>query len=143
MQIVSSILKRKKPELTITFVIIFVLLILSASLMYYVEHDAQPNEFGSIPETLWWSVSTLTTVGYGDVTPITPFGKVCAGFIALLGIGMFALPAGILASGFEQELSSRETLKLRCPHCQKGLYLREEVLLTEAKSEEQAGESHC
>lgn len=120
MQIVGSILKRKRPELTITFVIIFVLLIITASLMYYVEHDAQPGKFSSIPETLWWSVCTLTTVGYGDIVPVTPFGKFCGGVIALLGIGTFALPAGILASGFDEEVKSRRE-SLRCPYCDKPL----------------------
>ncbi len=142
MQIVGSILRRKRPELTITFVIIFVLLIISASLMFYIEHDAQPDKFGSIPETLWWSVCTLTTVGYGDVTPVTPLGKICAGFIALLGIGMFALPAGILASGFEQELSSRRVLKMVCPHCRKELVLKEHVLLIEVDSRAITQENH-
>ena len=128
MQVVGSILKRKRPELTITFVIVFVLLIISASLMYYVENAAQPGDFGSIPETLWWSVCTLTTVGYGDVTPVTPLGKVCAGFIALLGIGMFALPAGILASGFEEEMKKKTPHLLNCPHCgEEVIYMNERL----------------
>lgn len=129
MMIVGAIFRRKRPELTITFVIMFVLLIITASLMYYVEHDAQPGEFGSIPETLWWSICTLTTVGYGDVVPVTWLGKVCGGFIALLGIGMFALPAGILASGFEEELSRRKAVSVSCPFCSKPLLLRNHQLM--------------
>lgn len=123
MQVVGSILKRKRAELSITLMIIIVLLIIAASLMYYVEHDAQPDKFSSIPETLWWSICTLTTVGYGDVVPMTPLGKTCAGFIALLGIGMFALPAGILASGFEEELSKKSKMQLKCPNCSARLLL--------------------
>ena len=126
MKVIRSILRRKKPELAIVFVILLVLLIVSSSLMYYVENSAQPEAFGSIPETLWWSVCTLTTVGYGDVTPSTPLGKVCAGFIALIGIGMFALPAGILASGFEEETLRRNSLELKCPHCGNSVILKED-----------------
>lgn len=130
MNIVGSILRRKKPELTITFVIILVLLIVTSSLMYYVENTAQPDKFGSIPETLWWSVCTLTSVGYGDAIPSTPLGKICGGFIALLGIGVFALPAGILASGFEEEMRRRGSTKLECPHCHNSVVLKEDSVLT-------------
>lgn len=138
MSIVTSIFKRKKPELTIVFGIILILLIVSSSLMYYVENSAQPDSFGSIPETLWWSVCTLTTVGYGDMTPSTPLGKACGGFIALLGIGMFALPAGILAAGFEEEMKTRGSSKFRCPHCNNKLVLTEDskmVLLKDSKDD--------
>ena len=85
--------------------------------MYFIEHKAQPENFSSIPETMWWGIATLTTVGYGDIYPITAFGKVLGGFIAVLGIGLFALPTGILASGFSEELivSKKETKS--CIHC--------------------------
>lgn len=68
----------------------------------------------SIPETLWWGVVTLTTVGYGDVVPITPLGQVFGAIIAVLGIGMFALPASILASGFISQTTGDTS---ECPHC--------------------------
>lgn len=67
--------------------------------MYFIEKEAQPEAFSSIPEAMWWGIITLTTVGYGDVYPITPLGKILGALIAFLGIGMFALPAGILGSG--------------------------------------------
>jgi len=140
MRVVGSILKRKRPELVVIFVIILVLLIISSSLMYYVENVAQPEKFGSIPETFWWSICTLTTVGYGDVTPVTPFGKVCAGFIALLGIGMFALPAGILASGFEEEMLRKGSTKLSCPYCGNTVSLNEDSSLRLGKSEQSSAE---
>ena len=127
-QLIGSILKRKKPELTITFVIIFVLLIITSSLMYYIEHDAQPETFSSIPATLWWSVCTLTSVGYGDVVPESPLGKICGGIIALLGIGIFALPAGILASGFEEEQLRKNTAAYQCPNCKESVELKDGVL---------------
>ena len=72
--------------------------------IYYFENEAQPEKFSSIIDSLWWSVATITTVGYGDVYPVTALGKVLGAFIAILGVGIFALPAGIIASGFESEI---------------------------------------
>ena len=88
--------------------LMIIMLVLSASLMYLIEHDAQPKAFADIPSAMWWSLVTLTTVGYGDVTPVTILGKVLGGFVTILGLGMYALPAAILASGFIQELSKRQ-----------------------------------
>jgi voltage-gated potassium channel len=84
-----------------------VLVVVAASLMYGVEHAAQPEGFGSIGESLWWAVVTMTTVGYGDVTPVTPLGRFLAAIIMLLGVGFVALPAGILAARFAEELQAR------------------------------------
>jgi len=85
------------------------LLLFSAAVMLYVaEADAQPEVFGSVPRALWWAVATLTTVGYGDVYPITVLGKILAGFVAILGVGLVALPAGILASSFAERLRRRK-----------------------------------
>jgi len=89
-------------------------LVVASSLMYFAEHAAQPEAFPSIPGTMWWGVVTLTTVGYGDVTPITPAGQLIGSVVAILGIGLFALPASIMASGFI-EGSSYETGF--CPDC--------------------------
>ncbi len=86
------------------FFILMVLLILTASGAYLVEQDAQPGKFGSIPDAMWWATATLTTVGYGDVTPITPLGKFFGACVTVIGIGMAALPAGILASGLADQL---------------------------------------
>ncbi len=110
----------KKEELVITFVTILGLLIVSASLMYYIERSSQPELFSSIPATMWWSVSTLTTVGYGDMVPITSFGKLLSACIAMLGIAMFALPAALLSSGFTEQIK-KQRIKNNihtCPHCQ-------------------------
>ena len=91
--------------------ILLVLLILAASGAYLVEHGAQPEKFGSIPDAMWWAIATLTTLGYGDVTPITPLGKLFGAIVAVTGIGMAALPAGILASGMADQLRrKRESL---------------------------------
>jgi len=92
------------------------LLVISSCMMYFIEHDAQPQVFSSIPATMWWAIVTLTTVGYGDTYPITPLGKCLSGMLALLGIGLFALPAGILASGFSEEIQ-KQHCKISCPHC--------------------------
>ena len=84
------------------FFILFIMLILASSGIYLVEKDAQPEKFGSIPQAMWWSIVTLTTVGYGDVYPITALGKIFGSVIIILGIGTVALPSGILASAFTE-----------------------------------------
>ncbi len=106
--LIIRVVRKQKEELMITLIIVLVMLIFASGLMYYVEHQAQPEAFSSIPETMWWGVATLTTVGYGDVYPVTAIGRVVGAFIAILGIGVFALPAGIIASGFESELKNRK-----------------------------------
>jgi voltage-gated potassium channel len=75
-------------------------ILISGSLLYFAEADAQPDKFGSIPRALWWAIVTLTTVGYGDVYPVTPLGKVLAGFIAIVGVTLIALPTGLFAAAF-------------------------------------------
>ena len=116
LKLFGRVLKAKKEELYITVFIVFLLLIIASSLLYFVEHEAQPNKFSSIPASMWWGVATLTTVGYGDTCPITPMGKFFASIISLLGIGLFALPAGILSSGFVEEIRKKRT-KIICPYC--------------------------
>jgi voltage-gated potassium channel len=88
--------------------VILVLLLFSATGMYYLEREAQPEKFGSIPDAAWWALATLTTVGYGDVVPITPWGKMLGGVVMLLGVGMIALPVAIIATGFSQESSRHQ-----------------------------------
>lgn len=99
-------------ELLLAVSLAVILLIVGATALYWAEGDIQPDKFGSIPRALWWSVVTLTTVGYGDVSPITPLGKVIAGLVAVAGIGLVALPTGILASGFSEAVQ-RDRDKLR------------------------------
>ncbi|MBN1512733.1 MAG: ion transporter [Phycisphaerae bacterium] len=116
LQTLGRVVAARKEQLLSTVFILLILLVISSCLMYYGEHEAQPQSFSSIPAAMWWAVATLTTVGYGDVCPITPIGKLMASVIAVLGIGMFALPTGILGAGFVEEINSRKRVK-RCPHC--------------------------
>jgi voltage-gated potassium channel len=117
------VLKAKKEELGITIFSGTILLILCSSLMYFLEHEIQPDKFSSIFSSMWWGVATLTTVGYGDVFPITVGGKILAAVISVLGIGLFVLPAGIVASGFSEEIqrTNHATKPMVCPHCGKEL----------------------
>jgi len=119
MKTMARVLRNKKEELGITIFIVLLLLIIASSLMYFVENPVQPEVFSSIPAAMWWGVETLTTVGYGDVIPQTALGKALGMVIAILGIGMFALPAGILGSGFFEEVQSKRRESEVCPHCGK------------------------
>lgn len=87
-----------------SFLILITVMLLAASGMYYFEREAQPVDFGSIPAAMWWAFSTLTTVGYGDVTPTTNGGKMFGAMITVVGIGMVALPTSILATGYSAQL---------------------------------------
>ncbi|MBP2626317.1 MAG: Ion transport protein [Firmicutes bacterium] len=118
--LIKHVIIAKKEYLTITMIFGMTLLIISSCMMYFVEHEAQPEIFSSIPATMWWGIVTLTTVGYGDAYPITPLGKFLSAILALLGIGLFALPAGILASGFSEEIHKQHCETL-CPHCGKDI----------------------
>ena len=104
LKIVVKVIKNKSSELISTFIVIFILLIIVASLMYYIE----PQTFDNIPQAMWWGTVTLTTVGYGDIYPTTVLGKLVGAILALLGIGLFGLPAGILAAGFIEEIQKRK-----------------------------------
>jgi len=124
LSLISSVLRQKREELSISLIFTFFLLMIASSLVYFVEHEAQADKFASIPETMWWGIATLTTVGYGDIYPITALGKFLGGLIAVMGVGLFALPAGILASGFAEAIAahkhSHETQEqgfATCPHC--------------------------
>lgn len=122
------LIARLPDVLSLSFVLL-ILLVLSSSLMYLLERDAQPDTFSSIPATMWWGIVTLTTIGYGDMAPVTAEGKLLGSFVAILGLGMFALPAGLLGGAFVEELGKARRLNReqraaaansappRCPHC--------------------------
>lgn len=118
MRVLGNVVRSKKEELFVCIFTGMILLIVASSLMYFVESEAQPDAFSSIPGAMWWGVATLTTVGYGDIYPVTPWGRLIGASVSILGIGMFALPAGILASGFAEEISRNKSKRgLVCPHC--------------------------
>ncbi|MBL8236100.1 MAG: ion transporter [Bryobacterales bacterium] len=102
--LLGRVFRSRREELLLSLVLVVTLVVISSTFMYAVEHDAQPVAFSSIPAAMWWGIVTMTTVGYGDVFPVTTAGKVVAGISVLLGVGLFALPAGILASGFSEEM---------------------------------------
>ena len=108
-------LAARKDLLLVSAALMFVALFSAAALLYIFEHKAQPAVFSSIPATLWWSIVTLATIGYGDMVPITVAGKICAGLTAVFGVGVFALPTAIL-TGAIIEASARAEV---CPHCGK------------------------
>ncbi len=106
-QVLIDVLKAELRPMAAALFVMFVLMLIASSAIYWAEHATQPDAFGSIPESMWWTMVTLTTVGYGDVVPITPLGRLMGVVIMLLGIGMVALPAGMLASRFSEELHKR------------------------------------
>jgi voltage-gated potassium channel len=116
---ITIVLKKTKSELAITGFIAFILLVFSSTIMYYFENGVQPEKFASIGHAFWWAVATLTTVGYGDVYPITAMGKVMSGIIALIGIGFIALPTGIISSAFMERIQEQKNVEniCKCPNC--------------------------
>lgn len=116
MKTISSVLKETKADLGITLFIAFIMLVLASTLMFYIESDVQPDKFASIGHSFWWAVATLTTVGYGDVYPVTAMGKILSGAIALIGVGIVALPTGIISSAFVEKISKKKK-SCTCPNC--------------------------
>lgn len=104
----ARVLYSERHAITGALIIMGGLLLLSATVMYELEKDVQPDAFGSVPAAMWWALATLTTVGYGDVVPVTVPGKIAGGMVMLFGLGMFALPIAIVSAGFAQEIHRRE-----------------------------------
>lgn len=128
-QIVGNIFWEKRTELSITVFVTMVLILMSSTVMYHLENEVQPEQFPDIISTFWWAIATLTTVGYGDVFPVTGWGKLVSGVIAMLGIGLVALPTGIISAAFiervEEEVRAKKKQEQKhidkgftfCPHC--------------------------
>jgi voltage-gated potassium channel len=121
LKLIRDVIKEKKAELAMTAFIAALFLIISAFLIYHVENPAQPDKFPDIFSSIWWAVATLTTIGYGDIYPITSIGKIISGLVAVLGIGLIALPTGIISAGFIEKInhSKNEKKSYICPHCGK------------------------
>jgi voltage-gated potassium channel len=124
LKLIWDVIREKKSEFVMTFFISFLMLLVSAFLMYYVENPAQPDKFKNIFSSLWWAVATLTPLGYGDVAPITTPGKIISAIVAIIGIGLIALPTGIISAGFIEKISKDVPEKQKhtseaktCPHC--------------------------
>ena len=132
---IAKVFEHKAREIFASLFFVLILLVVASLLIYYAEHDAQPQQFRNAFSGLWWAVATLTTVGYGDIYPITPIGRVLGAVIAILGLGMVAVPTSILSAGFmeilerdgeknEEKPSSSEPAdegKKFCPYCGKKL----------------------
>ena len=113
--VIRSVLYEKRNQLASSMFIIFVLMVASSLFMYSVEHPVQPDKFKNAFSGIWWSMSTLLTVGYGDIYPITPIGQFMAIVIALLGVGVVAIPTGIISAGFVEQytkLSQEQDIQL-------------------------------
>ncbi len=117
LNLIGKVFKEKKEELLSTVFIMLLLILISSTLIYHIESEQQPEMFPNIIASFWWAVATLTTVGYGDIYPITGAGKILASIIAITGIGLVALPTGIISSGFMDEIKKRKGHT--CPHCGK------------------------
>lgn len=121
---IATVFKRKKHQLISSIAVVLILMVISSVLMYNIENEAQPEAFSNALSALWWSVATLTTVGYGDIYPITVGGKILSAVMALLGIGLIAVPSGIISSGFIENIDNERIEddndeKTYCPYCGK------------------------
>lgn len=108
MALFAAVIRNESRPLLGALMVMGVLLVLNSSIMFVLEREAQPEVFASIPHTLWWAIVTMASVGYGDMAPITVWGKVFGGFVMILGIAMFGVPVGILATGFAAEIRKRD-----------------------------------
>jgi voltage-gated potassium channel len=114
-RLVGAVIKDKKDELGITLFGTFILLLVTSTLMYEIENPYQPEQFPNIFASFWWAVATLTTIGYGDVYPITAWGKFLAGLTAIFGIGLVAIPTGLISVGFMEEIDKKNKKKKQQP----------------------------
>jgi voltage-gated potassium channel len=109
MSLLGRVVRDEAGPIAAALFVLATLLVAAASFAYLAEHEAQPLVFASIPDAMWWAIVTMTTVGYGDMVPVTTLGKVIGGVIGIIGLGMVALPAGLLASGFSEQLHQRKS----------------------------------
>lgn len=105
LRVIGDVLRKKKGQLMSSCFIVFILMIASSLLMYNFEHEAQPEAFANAFSGFWWAANSLLTVGYGDVVPITLAGRICGLVLTFLGVGVVAIPTGILSAGFMEQVS--------------------------------------
>lgn len=113
MNTLGRAVRSRASHLLVSFSIALIFLVLAGTVMFWIEAEGQPDQFGSIPRALWWSVATMTTVGYGDVVPHTAIGRMLAGFVSLAGIILIAIPTGIMAAAFSDELAKEHEAAAR------------------------------
>lgn len=127
---ISDVLRKKRDQLISSCFIVFVMICAASIMMYNLEHKAQPDAFANAFSGLWWAVNTLLTVGYGDIVPITIAGKICGSILTFLGVGLVAIPTGILSAGFIEQMNEEKSNEKPtedgykynyCPHCGKEL----------------------
>ncbi|MFW9998575.1 MAG: potassium channel family protein [Candidatus Hodarchaeota archaeon] len=116
-EIILAVIKRKKEELLITLMLSLILMFFGATLIYISEHEAQPDKITNLFGAMWFTAINLFTIGYGDIVPLTPFGKIVSGSISFIGITLFLLPASVIVSGFLEELEERKPTSEVCPNC--------------------------
>lgn len=130
MSSIAAVFRNKFREMLVSVFLVLIMLTIDSLLIYYAEHDAQPDKFANAFSGVWWAVATLTTVGYGDIYPVTAMGRFLGGIIALTGIGLVAVPTGIISAGFVDLLEKRgktepdekpDEKPNYCPHCGKKL----------------------
>ena len=105
LRVIGDVIKKKQGQLLSSIFIVFILMIASSLMMYNLEHDAQPEAFANAFSGFWWAANTLLTVGYGDIVPVTLAGKICGTLLTFLGVGIVAIPTGILSAGFMEQVS--------------------------------------
>ena len=105
LRVIGDVIRKKQGQLLSSIFIVFILMIASSLMMYNLEHDAQPEAFANAFSGFWWAANTLLTVGYGDIVPVTLAGKICGTLLTFLGVGIVAIPTGILSAGFMEQVS--------------------------------------
>ncbi|MBQ6175524.1 MAG: ion transporter [Clostridia bacterium] len=121
--LLMKVIRKSAPQLVVSIILCAFVMLFSAIVMYTVENPEQPEQFPNVISSLWWAICTLTTVGYGDVYPVTATGKLFASIISVIGIGIIAIPTGIIAAGFSSVIHERSggdkesDGKEYCPYC--------------------------
>jgi voltage-gated potassium channel len=129
--IIAMVFRGEKDKILMTLFTICLMILIASSIMFNIENIAQPDKFSSIPATMWWAVGTFT--GNADVFPVTIFGKILSGIIGILGIGLVALPSGIVCSGFMKAIESEKINKIICPHCGKEITNRSQAYCVKSR----------
>ncbi|MBI5889313.1 MAG: ion transporter [Nitrosomonadales bacterium] len=112
-RLIGGVLKSKGPELSVCGLLICLYIFISAVILYVIENEAQPQVFSSIPASLWWAVVSITTIGYGDIVPVTTLGKVVSGLLVFVGVALIAIPTSIIAGGFIEATTREKAEEIR------------------------------